>query len=97
MNILLWHLLPSLLLTITIIGVDAIAYDTIQGQSCFQSMQGMLYSMHDLADNNSNLMTITNIGKSYLKHNEGHKLGKYDISTGGYDIYVTKVPYTNKH
>mmetsp|Transcript_24789 Transcript_24789/g.44557 ORF Transcript_24789/g.44557 Transcript_24789/m.44557 type:complete len:593 (+) Transcript_24789:138-1916(+) len=87
--------LSLLLLTTAVIGVDTRVYDTIQSRSCFRSMQGMLDSMQDLADKNSNLMTITNIGESYLKNNEGRAYGKYDIPTGGYDIYVVKITDSN--
>lgn len=48
-------------------------------------------SMFYLSEDHPGLMAITKIGESYLKQNEGQKFGKYDIPTGGYDIYAIKV------
>eukprot|EP00581_Thalassiosira_minuscula_P010332 CAMPEP_0183702650 /NCGR_PEP_ID=MMETSP0737-20130205/684_1 /TAXON_ID=385413 /ORGANISM="Thalassiosira miniscula, Strain CCMP1093" /LENGTH=618 /DNA_ID=CAMNT_0025929297 /DNA_START=169 /DNA_END=2025 /DNA_ORIENTATION=- len=67
------------------------AYDTIQGRSCFRSLDGMMESMNDLSNNYPDLVSIEDIGDSYLKNNNGRPDGKYDIPLGGYDIYALKV------
>lgn len=46
--------------------------------------------MNDLADN-SNLVTITKIGESYLKNNQGRANSNFDIPTNGHDIYAIVV------
>lgn len=80
----------SILLTVAaaINGVDA--YETIPGHNCIRSMNGMMKSMNDLADN-SNLVTITKIGESYLKNNQGRANSNFDIPTNGHDIYAIVV------
>jgi len=52
-------------------------------------------SMSDLADDNPDLMTMTVIGESYLKNNNGRTNGQYDIPTSGHDIYVLKITDSN--
>ncbi|KAL7528157.1 hypothetical protein ACHAXR_004261 [Thalassiosira sp. AJA248-18] len=83
----------SVLLTAaaTIGSVDANSYETIQGRSCFRSMGGMMDSMFYLQEDNPDLVTISDIGDSYLKQYEGRPFGKYDIPKGGYDIYALKI------
>lgn len=88
MNIPVWLLV---LLAATAGSDAATAYETIQGRSCFRSMKGMMDSMFDLARGNPNLMTITDIGDSWLKNNEGRHDGVHDIPDGGYDIYALNV------
>lgn len=48
-------------------------------------------SMNDLARDYSSLVTISDIGDSYLKKNPGRQNGDYDIPTGGYDIHAIKI------
>jgi hypothetical protein len=84
---------PALLLLATIL-VGAVAagnYDTIPGRSCFRSMSGMMESMDDLADEYPDLMTISDIGNSYLKENTGRTNGRYEIPEGGFDIFALKI------
>mmetsp|Transcript_23105 Transcript_23105/g.37657 ORF Transcript_23105/g.37657 Transcript_23105/m.37657 type:complete len:521 (+) Transcript_23105:147-1709(+) len=85
MNFTLWL---SVFLAAT---VDAGTYETIQGRSCFRSMKGMMDSMLDLAADSPNLMTITDIGDSYLKNHDGRHDGVHDIPDGGYDIYALNI------
>ena len=90
MNILLWLFCTLLLLVTAAISVDAVKlYDTIEDQPCFRSMQGILDSMCDLVKDHSNLVSITNIGESYLRTNQGHNYGKYDIPTGSYNGFMS--------
>ncbi len=85
----------SVLLVVASIGIDAKTYETIQGRPCFRSMKGMLDSMRDLVKDYPDLVSISNIGESYLKNNDGRTFGNYDIPTGGYDIYAVKVTDAN--
>lgn len=54
-------------------------------------MDGMMESMNDLAGNNPSLVSISDIGDSYLKKNSGRQNGDYDIPAGGYDIHAIKI------
>jgi carboxypeptidase T len=54
-------------------------------------MKGMMDSMFYLAEDHPNLVTITDIGDSWLKNNEGRHDGTHDIPDGGYDIYVLNI------
>ncbi len=79
------------LLATATLGVDA-SYDKISNQyKCFRSMEGMMESMNDLARDHPSLVTISDIGDSYLKNNEGRQIDGYSIPDGGYDIYAIKV------
>ena len=60
-------LLPRLLTSIAVAGAGDASYDTIDGHPCIRSMEGMKKSMHDLAAAHPNLVSITNIGESFLK------------------------------
>ena len=92
MNLSLW--LSTLFATAS--GVNAATYNTISNQyNCFRSMDGMMDSMNDLASDNPSLVTISDIGDSYLKNNPGRKDGDYDIPTGGYDIHAIKITASN--
>lgn len=44
-------------------------YDTINGRSCFRSLDGMIESMKDLATKYPDLITMESIGESYIKKN----------------------------
>jgi len=87
MNFQLWL---STLLT-AFAATSARQHETIQGRSCFRSMRGMMDSMFYLAEDHPDLVTITDIGDSYLKNNEGRHFGRYEIPDGGYDIYAINV------
>ncbi len=64
------------------LGVDA-AYGTISNQyKCFRSMGGMMESMSDLARDHPSLVTISDIGDSYAKNNEGRHIDAYGVRTG---------------
>lgn len=71
------------------------SYEKIEGRSCFRSMKGMMESMFDLAGEHSDLMTISDIGDSYLKNNNGRTNGNFDIPTDGHDIYALKITAPN--
>jgi len=73
------------------VGVAARTYETIEGRPCFRSMAGMMDSMFYLAEDHPDLLTISDIGDSWLKNNEGRHDGKHEIPDGGYDIYALKV------
>lgn len=91
--------LAALVFTAFIGGVvvDAnTAYETIKDRPCFRSMKGMLDSMLDLSKANPDLLTITDIGDSYLKNNPGKPFGRYEIPADGHDIYVIKVTAPKK-
>jgi len=77
--------ISSLLLSFV---ASSTAYDTIPGSSCLRSYSGMMESMNDLAQKYPDLMSIEDIGDSYLKNNEGRVDGNYIIPEGGYDIYA---------
>ena len=57
------------------------SYSTIDGYDCFRDMNGMTQAMLDLETNYPDLVSIEDIGDSYLK----------TIGDGGYDIYVMKI------
>lgn len=96
MNFSFW--LSILLTAATAIGPNnaADAYDTIEGRSCFRSMDGMMKSMIDLRNKYSDLISISDIGESYLKNNEGRTDGKYKIPTDGYVIYALTITAPDK-
>ena len=75
----------------TALVVDAKTYATIPNHSCLRSMDGMMESMNDLALAHPNLVTITDIGDSWLKNNEGRHDGVHEIPDGGYDIYALNI------
>mmetsp|Transcript_7208 Transcript_7208/g.17926 ORF Transcript_7208/g.17926 Transcript_7208/m.17926 type:complete len:152 (-) Transcript_7208:1155-1610(-) len=77
--------------TATVSGVDARTFETIDGRKCFRSMKGMMDSMFYLAEDNPDLITISDIGDSYLKNHEGRHDGVHDIPDGGYDIYALNI------
>jgi carboxypeptidase T len=69
-----------------------VVYETIPGHDCIRSMKGMLDSMEDLAEAHPDLLSITKIGESYLKNNDGPaSYGEYDIPTGGHDVFALNV------
>jgi hypothetical protein len=70
-------------------------YETIEGRPCFRSMEGMIESMFDLANDYPDLLTITDIGDSYLKNNPGRHDGHHQIPDGGYDIYALNATASN--
>ncbi|KAL9187468.1 hypothetical protein ACHAXT_001571 [Thalassiosira profunda] len=81
----------------SLLGADAASYATIDPDNsgsfpCFRSMEGMRQSMEDLADG-SDLVTITDIGESWLKENQGsgRQIPGYAIPEDGHDIYAVKV------
>jgi len=88
MNFSLWL---SALLTAATIGVDARTFETIPDRPCFRSMNGMMDSIHYLAADYPNLVTITDIGDSWLKNNEGRHDGQHQLPDGGYDIYALNI------
>jgi len=67
-------------------------YETINGRSCFRSLDGMIESMKDLAAKYPDLITMESIGESYIKKNNprpsdyGNNM-RYDLPPG-YDIYA---------
>ncbi|KAL7539377.1 hypothetical protein ACHAXR_009236 [Thalassiosira sp. AJA248-18] len=84
MNVPLW----LLVLLAAAISADAMPFETIEDQPCFRSMSGMMESMFYLQEDNPGLVTITDIGDSYLKNHEGRHDGQHEIPDGGYDIYA---------
>ena len=82
-----------LLTTINIVSTAAAtSYDTINGHACIRSMEGMWQSLQDLAAKYPDLVTITKIGESYLKNNEGRTTSSsFDIPEDGHDINVVIV------
>jgi len=73
-----------------------VTYETIPGHDCIRSMKGMLDSMEDLAEAHPDLLTMTKIGESYLKNNDGPAAyGTYDVPTGGHDIFALNVTATS--
>ena len=74
-------------------------YETIQGRSCFRSLDGMIESMTDLAAKYPDLITMESIGKSYIKKyspsidDYGRNMD-YDLPPG-YDIYAFNVTAAN--
>ena len=83
-----------LLTTINIVSTAAAAssYDTINGHACIRSMEGMWQSLQELAAKHPDLVTITKIGESYLKNNEGRTTSSsFDIPEDGHDINVVIV------
>lgn len=90
----LLHWLPVFLVAnASMIGVGGAStrFGTINGHSCFRSMDGMMDSMNYLAEKNPKLMTINKIGESYLKNNEGRNDGMYEIPKDGFDIFAMVV------
>lgn len=91
----------SLLLTTflaAVIGVQPQPYETIPNRTCLRSMSGMMDSMFSLAANHTNLMTITDIGDSWLKTNPdaSRPIPGYDMPpAGGYDIYALNITLSN--
>jgi hypothetical protein len=73
-------------------------YETIEGRSCFRSLDGMIESMKDLAAKYPDLITMEVIGESYIKKNNpkpsDYKNMPYDLPTG-YDIYALNVTASN--
>ena len=69
---------------------DTSTYDTIDGRSCYRSIEGMNQSMKDLAAKYPDLITIEIIGESYIKKN-GEKDIKGDVIPPGYDIYAVNI------
>lgn len=90
MNRLPLYLSAALLATSTT-TINAITYDTIPGHECLRSYTGMMESMHDLQQGNPTLITITDIGDSWLKNNVGRHDGVHDIPDGGFDIYALNI------
>lgn len=89
MNISLWL---SAIFTTTAFSGAVAGYETISDQyDCFRSMDGMMESMEDLANEHPSLVTIGDIGDSYLKKNPGGQNGDYGIPTEGYDIHAIKI------
>ena len=81
-----------LLTTINILSTAAASsYDTINGHACIRSMEGMWQSLQELAAKHPDLVTITKIGESYLKNNEGRTTSSFDIPEDGHDINVVIV------
>ncbi|KAL7434824.1 hypothetical protein ACHAXM_004355 [Skeletonema potamos] len=74
-------------------------YETINGRSCFRSLDGMIESMKDLAAKYPDLITMESIGESYIKKNNprpsdyGNNM-RYDLPPG-YDIYAFNVTAAN--
>jgi len=91
MHFQLWMPILLLLATATVSGVDASTFETIDGRECFRSMDGIMDSMFSLAGDHPNLVTINDIGDSYLKNHEGRHDGVHDIPDGGYDIYALNI------
>lgn len=81
----------ALLAAATAGGVDARPFEKIKGRECFRSMRGMRDSMRYLSEDYPNLVTITNIGESWLKNNKGRHDGVHEIPDGGYDIYALNI------
>ena len=80
------------ILATAIIGTaNASTYETIQDRPCFRSMNGMMDSMAHLASEHPNLVTIADIGDSFLKNNDGRHDGVHEIPDGGYDIYAINI------
>lgn len=68
-------------------------YATINGHPCFRSLDGMTQSMFDLADAHPDLVTVKDIGDSYLKSTNS-KNNDFNIEEG-YDIYVMVITSPN--
>jgi len=74
-------------------------YETINGRSCFRSLDGMIESMTDLVAKYPDLIAMESIGKSYIKKNNpslsdyGSNMN-YDLPPG-YDIYAFNVTNAN--
>lgn len=87
MNVPLW----LKVLLAAAISADAMPFETIEDRPCFRSMSGMMESMFYLQEDNPGLVTITDIGDSYLKNHEGRHDGQHEIPDGGYDIYALNI------
>jgi hypothetical protein len=87
-----FSLLTVLLSFFTTITIDA--YDTIPGHDCLRSMEGMMDSMWYLAEDNPNLISITDIGDSWLKANPNglREIPGYDTTDlTGHDIFALNI------
>ncbi|KAL7434819.1 hypothetical protein ACHAXM_004350 [Skeletonema potamos] len=69
-------------------------YDTIDGRSCYRSIEGMNQFMRDLAAKHPNLVTMETIGESYIKKNGGNNNNNGNLSPG-YDIYALNITDAN--
>lgn len=62
-------------------------YSTISGHSCFRNIEGMQQTMFDLANEYPKLVTITDIGDSYIKTTGDSN----EFGVDGYDIYAMNI------
>ena len=78
----------ALLLCSTLLHpISAQQYGTIDGHSCFRNLEGHMQTMFDLAQDYPNLVSVKDIGDSYIK-----TTGKSnDFGVEGYDIYAMKI------
>ncbi|KAL7548338.1 hypothetical protein ACHAWF_011625 [Thalassiosira exigua] len=67
-------------------------FASIPDHDCLRSYEGMMDSMTYLAEDHPHLMTITDIGDSYIKANgAGGDHGDHNIPEGGFDIFAINV------
>jgi hypothetical protein len=82
-------LLPLVVLVLAAAEVDAA---TINGHDCIRDMESTLSSAFDLAASYPKLISIIDVGDSYIKYSNSAPDVDYDgLSADGYDIYAVNV------
>lgn len=88
-----WRMVAVFLIAAVLVSAAAVIdtqYETIQGHDCFRNLKGMTESMFDLEVNYPELLSVSDIGDSYLKSTNDNN-DEYPLPQNGYDIYAMNI------